>query len=89
MADFVVGERKRLVDHRFVRDGPRTLDSATCGEQKDGFRIVDPLGQLVRGEPAKHHRMNRGKPRASQHGKHGGRNHRHIDDHPITLGHAQ
>ena len=41
--------------------------------------------QLVRRKSAEHHRMDRADPGHRQHGEHGLRDHRHVDQHPIAL----
>ena len=64
------------------------LNAARGGENHFGLGIINARGQFLGGKATKHNRMNGANARASQHGHHSFRDHRHIDDHAITLGHA-
>ena len=81
----VPGDLDRFVQQRLVGNDPRRLDAAGCRQHHFRLRIVNPRRQFRRREPAKHHRMDRADPRARQHRHRGFRNHRHVDDHPVTL----
>ncbi|MEY3521987.1 MAG: Acetyl-coenzyme synthetase, partial [Pseudomonadota bacterium] len=47
--------------------------------------VFNPRRQSMGGEPAKHHRMDGANAHASQHGKRGLGNHRHVNQHPVAL----
>lgn len=59
------------------------------GDQQLRLRIVDAQSQVVRGEAAEYHRVDRAYARASQHGEHRLDHVRHVDDDTIALAHAQ
>ena len=58
---------------------PQDADTTTFGRG-----IVDPGGQLRRGEPAEHHRVHRADPGAGEHGDDRLGDHRHVDHHPVA-----
>jgi hypothetical protein len=73
-----------LVGHR--------LAAAHTGVGRDhdlGLGVVDAHRQVVGREPAEHHRVNRTDPGAGQHGDGGFGDHRHVNDDPVALTHAQ
>ena len=53
-----------------------------------GFGVVDAHGQLRRRETAEHHRVHGPQPGAGEHGDERLGDHRHVDHHPVALGHA-
>ena len=61
------------------------LDAAGRRHDDLRLRVVDPRGQLVRGEAAEDHRVDGAEPRAGQHRDDGLRHHRHVDDDPVAL----
>ena len=89
MLGLVLGQIDGRVKQRLVVDNPVRLDAAGSGDHRLGFGVVDPGGQLARGETAEHHRVDGADPGAAEHGDGGFRHHRHIDDDPIALGHAE
>ncbi len=52
-------------------------------------RVVDANGEFRRGESTEHHRVHRADARAGEHRDRRFRHHRHVDDDPVTLAHAE
>ncbi len=76
--------RDRVVEHRLVRHHAPRLDPARRGEHGGRRRVLDPLGELARGEAAEHHRVDRADPRAREHPEHRLGDHRHVDQHAVA-----
>ena len=76
---------ERGVDQRLVLDDAVELQAAARRDQQLRLRIIDTHRQLVRREPAEHHRVHRAQPRAGQHRDDGLGHHRHVDDDAIAL----
>jgi hypothetical protein len=85
----VAGDVDRLVEQRLVWHYPIRLEAARCRDDDARPRIVDALGQLVRREPTEHDRMNGSETRARQHGEHGLRHRRHVNNHAVAGINAQ
>jgi hypothetical protein len=81
----VLRQLDRAVEQRLVRDDAVDLDAARAGQDQLGLRVVDALGELVGGEAAEHHGVDRADARAREHRDHGLGHHRHVDDHPVAL----
>ena len=77
-------ELERAVEHRLVLDDAAGLDAA--GRRHDDLRrrVVDADRKLVRREAAEHHRVHGTEPRGREHRDHRLRDHRHVEDHPVT-----
>ena len=75
----------RAVEQRLVGDDAVDLDAAGGGENRRGPGVVDPLGELVGGEAAEDHGVDRAQARAREHRDHGLGHHRHVDDHAVAL----
>ena len=79
----------RLVEQRLVGDH---LAGAAAGVGADDhFRlgVVDPARQADAGEAAEHHRMDRTDAGAGEHRERRLGDHRHVDQDPVPLGHAE
>ena len=76
--------QQRLIGHQFAaaRTRVRTDDQPRRS-------VVNACGQSMRGKATKYHRVNGAEPSASQHGKGGFGDHRHVNQHPVPLAHAQ
>ncbi len=83
------GPLDRLVEEGLVRHDPSRLDPARGGDDRHRGGIVDPGCQLGRRETAEDDRVHRADPRTGEHGDDGLRDHRHVDDDPVALDHAQ
>ena len=81
----VAGERDRLVEQRLVFDDAADLEAAARRQDQLRLGIVDAGRELVRREAAEHHRVHRADARASEHGNHRFRHHRHVEDDAIAL----
>jgi hypothetical protein len=73
-----------LVGHDAVR-----LDAAGAGDHDLGLGVVDAGRQLAGGEAAEDHGMHGADPGTSEHRHRRLRHHRHIDDDPVPLDHAE
>ena len=85
---FGVGHLDGLIKQRFVGDNPFDFDTTGSGHNRLGLGIVDAHRQFFGRKPAKNHGMHRADTGAGQHGNQRLRNHRHVDQDPIPLGHA-
>ena len=85
----VLGEIDRLVEQRLIGDDTAGLDAAACREDHFRLGVVDPRRQFARGKTAEHHRVNGADARAGQHGEHRLRHHRHVENDPVALLHAE
>ena len=87
--DAMLGLVRRVLDggveHRLVLDDAVRLDPAGRRDDDARLGVVDPGGQLVRGETAEDHRVDGPQPRAGQHGDQRLGDHRHVDDDPVAL----
>ncbi|MNJ45631.1 hypothetical protein D3C77_407370 [compost metagenome] len=85
----MLGQLQGAVDQRLVFDDPIELQPAGGRQQQLGPGIVDAQRQLVGSKAAKHHRVHRTDTGTGEH-RHGRLgHHRHVDDHPVALLHAQ
>ena len=82
----VGGRLDGQVEQRLVLDDPLHLDAAAGRDDHLRPGVVDPDRQLVRGEPAEHHRVDGADPGTGQHGDDGLGDHRQVDDDRVTLG---
>jgi hypothetical protein len=78
----------RLVEQRLVLDDPVWFDTARRCQHELRIAVVDAARQLLGGKAAEHDGMHRAEPGAGEHRHHRFRNHRHVDDDPVTLAHA-
>ncbi len=85
----MAGQLQGAVDQRLVFDHPVELQPTGRGEHQRGPGIIDTQRQLVGGKATEHHRMHRADSRTGEHGHGRLRHHRHVDDHPVALAHAQ
>ena len=85
----VPGDLERGVEHRLVVDGPGRLNAARRRHDHGGLGVVDPRRELVRREPAEHHRVHRTEPCTREHRDHRLGDHRHVDDDAVALADAQ
>ena len=69
--------------------GPNGAAARVGADDQRRLRVVDAAGQAHAREAAEHHRVDGADARAGQHGESRLRNHRHVDDDPIALAHAQ
>ena len=83
------GERDRFIEQRLIGDDAAGLDAAARRQDQLGPRVVDARRQLLGGESAEHHRVDRADARAGQHGDHRLGHHRHVDDDAVALGDAE
>ncbi len=86
---FMTRQADRLVEQWFVGYEACRLDATGCRD--DGFRpgVVDPRGELVRGETAEDYRVNRSDTSAREHRDDCLGHHGHVDDHAIAACHTQ
>ena len=84
----VRGLLDRLVDQRLVFHDARGFDAAGRRQDQLGRAIVDAAGKFLGREAAEHHRVHRAQSRAGEHRHHRFRDHRHIEDDAVALGHA-
>ena len=82
---FVFAQLNGPIEQRFVFNDPGGFNPAGCRDNHFGGAVINPLGQLTGGKPAKHHRMDRTEPHHRQHGHNSLRDHRHVDDNAVTL----
>ena len=80
---------QRGVEHGLVGDDPGRLDAARGGDHDDRAGVVDPGGELGRGEAAEHDGVDRPEAGAGEHGDRGERHHRQVDDDAVALAHAE
>ena len=80
----VVSEFDGFIEKRLVLYDASALDSAGSGHDSLRRRVVDANGQFVSCETSEHNRVHGTQPGTGQHGDECLRNHRHIDDHPVT-----
>ena len=85
----VPGQVDGAVQDGLVGHDAADLDPGRCRHHHLRRGIVDARRQLVRREPAEHHRVHRADPCAGQHGDHRLGDHRHVDDHPVAPADAQ
>ena len=85
----VLGEIDRLVEQRLVGDDASGLEAAACREDDLRLGVVDTGGELARGKTAEHHRVDGADARAGEHREHRLRHHRHIENDPVALLHAE
>ena len=86
MRGLVRGHLDGGVEQRLVLDDGLGLDTARRGDDDLRLRIVQPHGELVRGEPAEHNRMDRAEPSRREHRHRDLGHHRHVDHNAIALG---
>ncbi len=84
-----LGKPDRLVEQRLVGHDAAGLDAAACRKDQLWRGVIDTGRQFLWREAAEHHRMDGADPRAGEHGHHGLRHHRHIDDDAVALGDAK
>ena len=84
VVDGVLGELERLVEKRLVGDGARGLDTAGGRDDHPRGSVVDAHGELLRREPAEHHRVHGTEPGAGEHRYGGLGHHGHVDDDPVA-----
>ena len=89
MLGLVLGHRDGGVQERLVGNDPPRLDAAGGRDDELRLGVVDPHCELMRGKAAEDNRVNRAEPCDREHGDHGLRNHRHVEDHSITLRKAE
>ena len=63
-------------------------DSLVGGDQRPAVGVEDAILQRLGREAAEDHRVDGADARAGEHGVGGLRDHRHVDAHPVALGHA-
>ncbi len=80
----VLDELDRRVEQRLVGDEAPRLDPARGRDDQLRGRVLDAAGQLVRGEPAEDHRVDRPDAGAGEHGDRRLRDHRHVDDDAVA-----
>ena len=68
-----------------VRNHPSATHAGIRRHHHFRLRIVNAQSQACRGEAAKYHRVDSAQSHAGEHGKDGFGNHRHVDQHDITL----
>ena len=76
--------RDRGVQERLVGDDAPTLEPARSGDDDLRLGVFDAACELVRCEAAEDNRMDRPDPRTRQHRDDRFRDHRHVDDHPVS-----
>ena len=81
----MTGDAKCFINQRFVFNDIGKFYPAGSRHQGFWFCIINTDRQLIRGEASKNHRVNRSKPGTSQHCDHCFRNHRHVDDDPVSF----
>jgi hypothetical protein len=83
----------RLLDgggeHRLVRDDAARLDATARGNYDLGLRVVDAHRELVRPEATEDHRVDRAEPGTGEHRDDRLGHHRHVQDDPVALVHAE
>jgi len=82
-------ERERFVDDRLQRQRLAAARLLVGRHDDDRAGIGDAVAQGLRREAAEHHRVHRAEPRAGLHRDHALDRHRHVDDDPVALLHAQ
>ena len=85
----VPGEADRQIEQRLVFDQAAGLDAAARRQHQLGLGVVDAGRQLLGGEAAEHHRMDRADARAGEHGEQRLGDHRHVDDDAVALADAE
>ena len=85
----MLGELERLVDQRLVEHDLAHAAAAVGGDHQRGPRVVDARREARRGEAAEHHRVDRADARAGEDRERGLGDHRHVDDDPVALLHAE
>ena len=81
----VLGQGDGLVEQRLVGHQVGGLDAGRRGDHDLGRGVVDAGGELGRGEPAEHDRVDGAQAGTGQHGDEGLRDHRHVDDDAVAL----
>ena len=72
------------VEQRLIFDDAAGLDAAARGQDDFRLGVVDAGRELLGGEAAEHHRMDRPDAGAGEHGDDRLRDHRHVDQHPVA-----
>ena len=80
-----VRRRDRRVEERLVLDDAPRLDPARGRDDDLRLRVVDTRRELVRREPTEDDRVHCPYSRAGKHRDERLRDHRHVDDHPISV----
>ena len=80
---------ERAVEQGLVLDDAVDLDAARAREHDPRPRVVDPHRELVRRKATEHDRVDRAETGAGEHGEHGLRDHRHVDDDRVALADAE
>ena len=78
-----------LVQQGFVGHAFAATRAGVSADDDPWGRVLDSGCQGMRGETAKHHRVNSPQSNTSQHRESGFSDHRHVDQHAVTLDHAQ
>ena len=76
------------VQQRFVRHHLAAARPGIGGHDDLGRGVINARRQRAAGKAAKHHAVNRANAGASQHGERGLGNHRHVNQHAVTLADA-
>ncbi|GAP38382.1 hypothetical protein ISF6_4840 [Piscinibacter sakaiensis] len=82
-------QRDRLVEQRLVGHDLARAAAGVGTDHHHRLGIVDPAGEAVARETAEDHRVDRADARAREHRERGLGDHRHVDQHPVALAHAQ
>ena len=86
---FVFGQINGGIEQRFVRNDLAHTHARVGGYDHFRLRIIDARSERGGGETAKHHRVNCADAHRGEHRENRFRDHRHVDQYTIALGHAE